>query len=202
MKSKLALCLVVIVAVAFMPASAFADSGGKTVKMKVYDDIYKSGNTIYVAAHSGLYKVKVKKGKVKKVKRLFTRSWHYDLHGMKKKNNYLYFQGAIGAVSLSNLYRIKLSGGKAKELDSCRYYAIKGKKIYCYQDENEDDVRKWVMKLNGKGKKRTSTSARSIARKTNKKGYRVIVKEKGDYTCDYLKTPKGTYYLGKYIFTP
>ena len=63
MKKKFLACIMVLaIAVAFMPANTFAAS--KTATMKAYDQVIKSGNTVYCAGAEGLYKVKVKKGKV------------------------------------------------------------------------------------------------------------------------------------------
>ena len=61
MKKKFLACIMVLaIAVAFMPANTFAAS--KTATMKAYDQVIKSGNTVYCAGAEGLYKVKVKKG--------------------------------------------------------------------------------------------------------------------------------------------
>lgn len=199
---KLAACVMAMaIAVSFMPASAFAAS--KTVSMTAYNQVYKTGSTYYCAGASGIYKVKVKNGKVKSKKRIVKNDWvggpysYYD--GMKKKGKYLYYRvGSEGTWGTVN--RVKLSGGKEKELAITGYhgdYAIKGKKIYFDKMDDEENVMKRVMKLNGTDKKKTSTKAKIKTKKSNTSGYSMKIKEKGEVVKDYLRTPKGTFYLGK-----
>ena len=204
MRKKIIACMIVLaVAVAFMPVMSFAAS--KTVKMTSYEQVIKSGNTAYCAGARGLYKVTLKKGKVKKVKILYStgRTWFEgsQLSAMKKKGNYIYFVLVSGIDC--QLYRIKTSGKKRKLLatgyDSFVDYAIKGKKIYygCCTDDWDENYVTRVMKLNGKSKKRTSVTPVLKIKNSNKSGYKMIYRTKGSYVQDFLKTPKGKFYLGR-----
>ena len=202
MRKRILMCIMVIAtAVAFMPTSAFA--AGKTVKMTTYN-VYKTGSTAYCAGDSGIYKVKVKNGKVMSKKRLVKSEAHSYIYSLKKKGNYLYFSnGTEGTVTY--ICRVKTTGGKVKVLACVNEmfgFAIKGKKIYysyCDWDEKNDTEKEAckVMNLNGKGKKSTNVRPYNKARTSNVKGYSVKSKTKGAYVRDYLKTPKRTYYLGK-----
>ena len=202
MKRKIAICfLAMIIAVAFMPSSAFAAS---KVKMTTYDQVYKTGNTVYCAgAGNTIYKVKVKNGKVKSKKQLRKKDFwcmgdYTYVNAMKKKGNYLYFR-LWTEGSISYLARINISTGKDKILMTNSVdYAIKGKKIYAsFEDEETGKVSYNVMKLNGKSKKKTKIKPAEKNKKTNARGYSMKYKKKGKYVKTYLKTPKGTYYLGK-----
>lgn len=201
MKKKFLACIMVLaIAVAFMPANTFAAS--KTAKMKAYDQVIKSGNTVYCAGAEGLYKVKVKKGKVVS-KKVITRAESFGAYsyfkGMKKKGSYIYVQSSTEGT-LYCLDRIKTKSGACKTLASANdqgpiVYAIKGKKIYYKASYSKT---KKVMKLNGKHKKKTSTKPVMKHSKSNARGYSVIMKEKGDKVVTYLKTPKGKFRLGSH----
>ena len=204
MKHKLVLVLLsLVIAVAFMPASAFASS--KT--MTAYDQVIKSGNTAYCMTSAGIYKVKLKNHKVKSKKKIFKANSEEPMYGkaMKKVKGYLYFkvEGPVGAF----LVRVKTSGGKGKYLlnpdpDWCLDdYVISGGKIY-YKLEGMKSNKYKKMKLNGAAKKKTSVKAVLKTKKANAKGYKIIEKEKkknGDYYIySWLKTPKQKYLLGKF----
>ena len=64
-------------------------------------------------------------------------------------------------------------------------YVLKGKKIYIdYQDGSDDyNIRPNVisMKLNGSGKKHSSVRPMMKTKTSNKKGYSVIIQQKGAY---------------------
>ena len=192
--------MVLAIAVAFMPANTFAAS--KTAKMKAYDQVIKSGNTVYCAGAEGLYKVKVKKGKVVS-KKLLSRAESFGAYsyysGMKKKGGHIYAQVSTEGPAFY-LDRIKTKSGAYKTLEGANdqgpiVYAIKSKKIYY---KAQDSKTKKVMKLNGKNKKKTSTKPVMKHAKSNAKGYSVIMKSKGDKIVTYLKTPKGKFKLGSH----
>ena len=193
--------LAIVVAVAFIPAGVFAAK--KTVKMTAYDQVVKSGKTVYCAGSAGIYKVKVKRGKVKSVKKIYKVENSIGdscAIAMKKKGNYLYFEGtSFGSVV--NLYRVGTSGKKLRHLaymNETRDYVIKGKRIYYNKGLNDNNrpITK-QMKLNGKGKKKASVKVVLKTKRSNVKGYSVKIKTKGKYNYDYLRTPKGMFYLGK-----
>ena len=200
MKKKIAaFVLSLAIAVSFMPANTFAAS---TAKMTSYDQVIKSGSTVYCAGAEGIYKVKVKKGKVVSKKRLvdaesFGAYSYYS--GMKKKGKYIYTQSSSEGT-LFSLVRVRTSNGKCKTLASANdkgeiNYAIKKSKIY-YKPSYGGA--KKAMKLNGKNKKKTSVKPVMKHRKSNAKGYKVIMKEKGSRVITYLKTPKGKFRLGSH----
>lgn len=202
MKKKFLACIMVLaIAVAFMPANTFAAS--KTAKMKAYDQVIKSGNTVYCAGAEGLYKVKVKNGKVvskKVISQAETFGTYSYYSGMKKKGGYIYLQVSTEGTPFY-LDRIKTSSGACKKLAGANdqgeiSYAIKGKKIY-YKAYDSKTGR--VMKLNGKDKKKTSTKPVMKHSKSNAKGYSVVMKEKGRKVITYLKTPKGKFKLGSHV---
>ena len=205
--------IAVLIAVAFLavftPMTSFASSG--SVKMTGYDQVIKKGNTVYCAGTKGIYKVILKNGKVKSKKRLITLENIFSpesyLSAMKLKGKYLYYlassEGTGGAIE-----RVKTTGGKSKLLATVPLwgdyfvYAIKGSKIYYYKIKYDNDYNvvgtpKSVMSVNGKNKSKTSKKAVLKHKKSNASGYSVKIKTSGGYYKDYLKTPKGTFYLGK-----
>ncbi|MBQ9015655.1 MAG: hypothetical protein IJ109_05980 [Firmicutes bacterium] len=195
-RTRVAAFLVALaVMVSFMPAPAFA--GMKS--MTAYYQIYKHGKAVYCCAEAGLFKVTVTKaGKVKKIKRLEKGFMSWE----KKKGKYLYYM-KIGKTGAGTLKRVKMSGGKIKTLIGWKeelIAVISGNKIYyAYFMPGRDRYAKKVMKLNGKSKKKTRHKPLEKNKRSNAKGYRIINNWSGDGNTikSYLKTPKGTYYLGE-----
>lgn len=177
-------------------AAAFAASG--TVKSTKFK-IQKSGKYIYCVGESGIYRLKVKKGVVVKKKKLVKVDTWYSVYGFKKHGKYVYYMQYTAGTD-ADLYRVKITGGKAQRLarfSEAGDFAIKGKKIY-YDgyDKNYNYVRK-VMNLNGKGKKNTKIIPKSISKDSNVKGFKIVSKHGSKWYKDYLKTPKKSNYLGK-----
>lgn len=203
MKKKLVYLLILVVAISFIPTSVFA--AGTKVKSNTYF-VIKSGKTVYCAANSGIYKVKLKKnGKPKSKKKIVKMSRDYTYCDMIKKGKYLYFLKEAGADQKQLICRVKTSGGKVKTLgkmDGEGEYAISGSKIYyidSYETDSDGMVTKTnckVMNLNGSSKKDTTTIPVQKWNKTNKKGYKLIYKDTSKGIKDYLKTPKGKISLG------
>lgn len=196
-KKKLVSCVLALaVAIAFMPTSAFAASKAKST---VYDQVYKTGSTVYCVGAKGIYKVKVKKGKLKSSKLIYRYNddevYYEDGHlfALKKKGSYIYFLNVSNGSSVK-LWRVKTSGKNKKCLAEADTYVIKGSKIY-YEDF--DANKKRVMKLNGKSKKKTKAKVIMVSKTSNKAGYKMVHRIKKGHVQDFLKTPKGTYYLGK-----
>lgn len=214
MRRKIVMILVAaVVAVAFMPASAFA--GSKAVKMTSYDDVIKSGKTVYCSSSSGIYKVTLKKGKPKKVKGLVKYARQTNVIKMKKSGKYLYYNESEFSTNpedqIYNLKRMKTSGAKkktyARSIDGPIFYALKGKNIYFElmearqvgEDDWDDYMIDYVMKQTGSlTKKETDKYPKMKCKKTNKKGYKIIEVVSGNYIKTYLKVPKAKKkYLGK-----
>lgn len=208
-KRIVAALLAVMFLAVFAPMTAFASSG--SVKMTGYDQVIKKGNTVYCAGVGGIYKVTLKNGKVKSKKHLWKNECTFVPESyecaMCLNGKYLYYlsggEGTGGA-----LYRVKTSGGEPQLLasvpssDDKFVYAIKKSKIYYYKFNYDEDYNiigtsGSVMNLNGKNKSNTSKKAVLKHKKSNTKGYSVKIKASGRYYKDYLKTPKGTFYLGK-----
>ncbi len=191
--------LSLLIAVAFIPSSAFAAS---KVKMKGYDRVVKSGDTVYIAgAGKAIYKVKVKKGKIKSKKTLQKGGWATSensfIRGMKKKGDYLYYLNE-GEASYTCLYRINVKSGKTKLLrKNCYAYAIKKNRIYAHIDCMGENIHNEVMKLNGQSKKTTSIKPVLTTKNSNAKGYSVKYSITGKYVKTCLKTPKQKRCIGK-----
>ena len=197
MKRKAIICLLVLfTAVAFMPAKTYAAS--KTVKSTAYS-VYKSGKYIYCTGKSGIYKVKVKKGKVVSRKQLVRLDGYGSIYSFIKKGKYLYFQ-LYSTGTPSDLCRVRITGGKMQKLvhfSEDGAFAVKGKKIYYTgYNGNYKYVRK-VMNLNGSGKKNTKVTPERSTVESNVLNYESVTKTSGKYYKDYLKTPAKSNYLGK-----
>ena len=210
MRKKIIACMLVLaVAVAFMPTAAFA---AHKVKMKTYNDVLKSKNTVYCAGAAGLYKVKLKKGKVKSKKLIFrgpdVDGCYSNVGKMKKKGKYIYFVSGENNSDEAMLFRIKTNGKSKKHITNTGWYVIKGKKLYTTEYEPDPTyyrdfiVHYYKMTLTGKKKKETKTKVRMTDVFTNAKGYRMDIRESKGYAYDYLVTPKGKYPLGTVKMVP
>lgn len=197
----------VILAIILIMTSTFSTFAESNVKMTVYNQIVKSGNTLYCAGEGcSLYKVKVKNGKVVNKKKIYTVAGglcmgeYSYIDSLKKKGKYLYYIQWSDGVS-SGLCRIKLKGKKPKLVaKNCIDYAMKGNKLYAeiYKITYYDEFSIYrVMKLNGKNKKETAVKPAVKHKRANTEKYSLIYKESGKYVKTYLKTNKGKYYLGK-----
>ena len=205
MKKKLVYMLILVVAMAFIPTGVFA--AGTTVKSTTYD-VIKSGKTVYCAANSGIYKVKLNKhGKLKSKKKLVKMSRKYAYTYMIKKGKCLYFVKDAGADSKALICRVKTSGGNVKTLakmDGMGHYAIKNSKIYyivSYETDSDGMITKTnckVMNLDGSSKEDTTMEPVMKLKSTNKKGYKLTYKVSGKKIKDVLKTPKGKITLGSF----
>lgn len=204
-KKRIVIMIAVLTMLIPMPVLA----APKTVKMKTFNQVIKSGNTVFCSGTGGMYRVSMKGNKAKKAKRIYKidNAGDYGVVNMRKKGKYLYFVLEGPSYYHSNLYRINTSGKKRiRYTPKGRYaaygmpisgYAIKGKKIYISGDNEDSYQPMYVINLNGKNRKTTKVRAVMTTKTSNKKGYSVIKKEKNGYYYDYLKTPAGRFYLGK-----
>ncbi len=203
-----------ILIIALIVAFAFClePSMAATKTMKTYD-VIKSGSSVYCLAGTGIYKVNIKSGSVKKIVKNPGEYGHY--RQMAKKGKYIYYIKG-GTDVRGELYRVKTNGTKKKKIagsvakNRCvQAYAIKGKKIY-YKEINATTCEAVTksMKLNGKSKKKSSANVKSESCVSNAPGYTVMAHrldkpEKGYYeTVKYwLQTPNGKKFnLGKKSF--
>ena len=202
MKKNVGIVLLALaVALAFVPASAYAAS---SVSMTTYQQVVKSGSTVYVASPGwGIYKATVKNNVVKSKKWLVKETNCYDtwsyITRMKKKGNFLYYISTTEGTP-NYLNRVNISSGKVKQVaENVAGYACKGKKLYAelYDPEYESGNVYRVMSLAGASKKATSVKPVTKLKTSSAKGYSAVYKVSGGYVKTYLKTPKGKYYLGK-----
>lgn len=199
----------------FTTVEANAASPG-ALKTTTYE-VIKKGNTVYCATGAGIYKVKIKNKKAVS-KKCLVKVKLYDNRvpgRMKLKGGYLYctFLYPVGEY----MCRIDLKTDKEEELFvpgeglfkdsmgvSVLAYAFKGKKLYTkieYDNGTLDDYQTgtFVSKLNGKSLKKAKVKIKYKSNHSNAKGYKVIEKyTRGSNSVrEYLKTPKGTIFLGR-----
>lgn len=149
---------------------SFGASGTK--KMTTYN-VIKKKNTVYCAAHRGVFKVNLKTGSVKQLynRDAISAAANGGTYSMKLYKGYVYF--LEGGPMLNTLRRVKTKGGKAKKLaDIPNSYAIKKNKIY-YSGFNTKKGKLYdgVMKLSGKSKKKSKYKAKTTNKETNSPGY-------------------------------
>ena len=131
---------------------AYAKS--KTIERVAYNEVMKYKNTVYCASPAGIYKVKLRNGKMKK-KTCLTKE-AYEPYAMRKKGKCIYYIDGSNGTQCT-FARVGIKTHKVKYLAdgaSDFAYAIKGKKIYYSADDYDGVTYKHrVMKLNGKNKK-------------------------------------------------
>lgn len=202
-KKVITLLTALAVAVTFIPVSALTAQpafAASKLNRTVYDQVVKKGSYIYCAGEgSAIYKVKVKDDKVVSKKKIVKSketygAWSY-ISGMSKYGKYIYyFQYTEGTKRWFK--RVKISTGKVNKLPSMSQYAFKKKMMYTMDWKGDKKVY-LKMTPSGKNPKKTKVHASNTFRDTNVKGYSVRYKEKKGYARTYLKTPAGTFYLGK-----
>lgn len=175
MRSKsikyIAITMVMMLVFSMMPVSVFAAT--KTKKMTLYTEVIKSGKYAYCCTPNGVYKVNLKT----KTKKLIVSDENFEMYPpdtMKLYKGYLFY--TAGGGTGTGLHRVKTNGKNNKGLTSICSFAISKNKIYYteYDFGNGGSKRiKKVMKLNGKGKKKSSYNVVNTLKKSNKKGYRV-----------------------------
>ena len=200
--------IALIVAIAFLPAAAFAESAPQ---MTAYNQVIKEGNTVYCSGAGGIYKVDLNdSGKVESKVRIFKSYRPFGKYSyisdMYKKDDYIYFlQGTEGTTCY--LKRVSVTGESKKlvYMDEPEYgYSIDGDTIYYstfnYDYEGDDESQYQIlmrMNLDGSSKQETTITPNEVTKKTNESGFARVIRKKGKYLKDYLQTPEGTFYLGK-----
>ena len=210
----LVLSMVLVLVIGCLTTS-YAASAPKTIKSKVYSEVYKKGNTVYCSDGYSIYKVNTKTNSVKRLlKPKVANCNEFIVHG-----RYIYFtHGTLGVDS--RLCRVRKFDGKYYK-KMTKYmeimgFGIKGSKLYYTYGtyvETADGEEKTIkhtkrMTLLGKKKKTVRTVVKTKFKKTNAKGYKIIEKQSKDfewmdtqagYTTTYLRKPNGTKIkLGKY----
>lgn len=202
MKKK---AIVIIVFVIIISSISNCSCYGKTnsIKGTNYECLVKD-NYAYCDDFQDLYKVNLT---TKMVEPLKTGS---GLKGYKTiKGNYLYYIEHGHSVGDSRISRININNGKYKKLAEnvdIKGFVIKGSKIYYTKEVL--NLKNWktkkthmVMKLNGKGKKKTKYNIVVSHKVSNTDGYGVyfeFVSRKTSNLKDYyLQTPIGDIYLSR-----
>ena len=207
--AKRHIVLIMMIAVALFCALVLTQtpSHAATKPTKVYDQVIKSGDYAYCIAGTGIYKVNVKSGKIKKLVKDPGDYGHY--RQMCKKGKYLYYIKG-GTDVRGDLYRVSIKGGKSKHLAGnvnkarcVSKYMIKKDRIY-YKEMNATNGKEKTkkMKLNGKAKKKSKAKVKWSQEESNKSGYYIDVNVydapsgSGYYEMIqyYLETPNGHYY--------
>jgi len=191
----------------------------KTKKMTTYDVIVK-GKTAYVSGAwctDKIYKVNLKTKKVSAIK--YKQKGANTCH-MRIKKGYLYFEQIDSG--LRSLCRVKLKNPKKTDIlfhqgsginvdygKECYFrYAVGKKRVYiAYNDSNKEKTIKKSMKLSGRDKKTSKYNVKNTCKKSNKKGYKLIVDDShfdddnfAGYVVYYLGTPSGKIKLDKVSF--
>lgn len=198
--ASITILAMILLAAAMTAENQETYAASKKITRRAYDRVMKYKNTAYCAGCAGIYKVKLKNGKPVKITHIMKEQACYGVYAfpgaMRKKGKYIYYIEKTNGAS-SYLKRVGIRSHKDKILAHfATEYAISGKKIY-YTEDDDYSVSHKVMKLSGKGKKKTSVKVKMNTMNSNVSGYSVKYKKKGKYVVDYLKTPKGTYKLGK-----
>lgn len=185
---KLRLLLISTLVIVMLMTSvtvSFGASNKKTIKMTAYTDVIVSGSYAYCTVEGRIYKVDLKNGSAKCIRKEYP---EYAPNAMIIHKGYIYYS-TYGAIS-GLLCRVKTNGKAYKCLaGTWGDYAIKNNKIYYrgvkvirggddYKEVNKQ------MSLNGKNIKKSSVRARTVRKKTNKKGYKIKT-VKGDVIIDY-----------------
>lgn len=219
MKKRLfSLLLIFIFAVSVLPLS-LAEATDTITGRTAYDQIIKSGKTVYCSTYAGLYKVTLKNGKPKEVKRLAK----YKALGMIKVGKYIYYLEG-GTSAGGTVYRVNVTNGKKKRLTGYLDegdFTIAGNTLYYsrlaiydfdddeeyyedYEDyDDEDDYytdpeyETFAANLDGSSPVQVDVTIKSKTKRSNVRNYRTSSKTKGKYIYGYLKTPKGKFYLGR-----
>jgi len=200
---SLMLTLAFSIAMICFPFAQTAQAGS-TIKLTDMQNVYKRGNYVYCIVYgepTAIYEINLKT----KAKKAVLNPIRGMPKNVFKKGDYLYYM--LGGNSYGGrLYRKNLKTEKIKRLSKewIEAYTIKGKKIYYtyYTGGFSGKTAARVMKLNGKGKKKTSARLKRVVRFTNNKNYKIysspIYDDYGNYVKEntYLKTPKGKIYLG------
>ena len=170
-KRIISLLLIAVFIVGSFTTVVFGAS--KKKKMTVYDQVCKVGNTAYCCTGQGLYKYDLNNGSKVLLHQVNAREVE-AVSRMKVYKGYLYF--FEDGEEEAHLYRVRMSNNKVKRLVSCIHeYAISKKKIY-YVRAYSEKPEKRVMKLNGKGKKKSHYNVVNKCKASNAKGYYIHTK--------------------------
>lgn len=182
------LTLIVTVNLAATDTSAYS----KTKKSNTYDCI-KSGNTVYCRDAAKVFKVNLTTRKVTLLKTI-------ESSPMIKKGKYLYFTTEAGFMQY-RIYRLNTKTGKGKYLTKAMEiggFSVKGKYIYYQYNTASGKTKYMKMRLNGKGKHKTSCRPAGKYKPANVNGYSINWPGGSNYSIPYnyyLKTPKGNILL-------
>ena len=186
----LMLSFVMVLTSAVFPAFA---ASKKTLKMTVYTEVLVKGGYAYCCSVKGIYKVNLKTHSVKRLVKQPVPEF-CSFSNLRYHKGFLYFENLSDSIG-GDLYRVKLSGKSKKNLGyNMGDYYLKKSKLF-YETYNDDPEKPYCikMKLNGKNKKKVSSyKVRCREKRSNKKGYSIVMKELNEDTTQYLlKLPSG-----------
>lgn len=206
-KRILSILLLFVFSVSVIPLS-FAEATDTITGKTSYEQIIKSGKTVYCNTYAGLYKVTLKNGRPKKVKRLVK----YSVMGMTKCGKYIYYLSTSTGVG-GSVYRVNVTTGKKKRLTDYLdgEYTIANNTLYYshivwsesdYDDDYDDYdyegyTETFAANIDGSSPRLVDVTIKSKVKRSNVKSYKAYSKTKGKYIYAYLKTPKGKFYIGK-----
>ena len=192
-----AFILTLIMTVNLAATDTFASS--KKIKSDCYNCI-KSGNTVYCNDRGKVFKVNLTTRKATLLKTI-------DCGYMIKKGKYLYFNTvSTTCIYKYRIYRLNTKTGKGKyltkvlDMDGGHSFSIKGNYIYYEYWTSSGKTKYMKMRLNGKGKHKTSYRPTGKCKQANVKGYSINFSYKstwfgvGPYNY-YLMTPMGNILL-------
>ena len=200
-RSLIASLLIALMVVSLSAPEAVAKSS-KTKTITAYRQVVVNGNYAYCAAYDGLYKVNLKT-ETKKLMVPAAPDADSSVGRMKIYKGYLYYVDWSNQL-YAKLHRIKLSGKNKKFLANIVDYAISNNKIYYIAETKYEKRIKKSMKLNGKGKKKSSYKVVLKEKKSNKAGYyisSVLTKKVPHYDEDLGVYDYDEYYT-EYLVTP
>lgn len=203
MKRKVlkAICVCLMITLAFGCVSTVTFAKTKTYKTTFYDCYVKDG-IAYCATDNGIYKVNIKKEKVKRLVKTNPYKDGYIVCLTMHKGK-LYYQYASDKTYIC---RVKTSGKSKKKLAGywslfeVSNVAIDGKYIYYEGFKDENCTKKYTkrMKLNGKDKTKVKVKIKTKTKATNNKKYELDYFDNPDnidYQDVYLVTPKKNIYI-------
>ena len=184
--------LMVLTSVLVMSTAFCFASSTKT--MTVYDEVIKSKDTAYVSASTYIQRFTISSAELK----WSTTGGRGIGCKMKLHKGFLYYtmEETDGSKMYQKLFRVNVKNGKEKCLLKINMngkssigfnYAISKDKIY--YNYKIKKLQKKVMKLNGKSKNNCKIKVKNKVKKSNKKGYKLVVEGDESGEVYYLQTP-------------
>lgn len=197
--------LIMIIISLFFSSTIISFGATKTKKMTVYDEVIKSGRYLYCCDRYRIYRVDIK---TKRILNLVKRTGAPDegYGSMRKKGKYIYCLYYMQGED-TDIFKLKTTKKSPKKLNKRilyvdDYYLSKNRFYYSGWELPSANHVNRVMKLNGKSVKKSNVKCKNLRKKSNAKGYRVIVKDDMNGNVkSWLRFPNGKKMaLGKYTY--